>query len=296
MDELTLAVLITCHNRRDATVKCLQRLFEQSTLGSCKIRIYVVDDGSSDGTCEAVLNNFPDVSVLQGDGNLYWNGGMRLAWEAALKEDYDYYLWLNDDTELYAGALNVLLQTASEVRQLEGRDAIIVGSTCDPDTGEPTYGGVVRLQHVFAVGFRRMLPADRPQQCDTMNGNCVLIPMEVVQKVGNLSPDFTHGLGDYDYGLRAKQNGFSCWVAPGCIGTCKRNSTAGAWFDPELSLQERIIKLNSPKGLPPKEWLLFVKRHGGRLHKMIAWLKLNLRLLFPRVWRKLQNIKPSDIQ
>jgi hypothetical protein len=36
--------------------------------------------------------------VLGGDGSLFWNGGMRLAYADAMRSDFDYYLWLNGDT------------------------------------------------------------------------------------------------------------------------------------------------------------------------------------------------------
>ena len=47
--------------------------------------------------------------LLRGDGSLFWAGGMRLALGEALKGDYDYYVWLNDDTMLDPNAFKTLL-------------------------------------------------------------------------------------------------------------------------------------------------------------------------------------------
>jgi GT2 family glycosyltransferase len=59
--------------------------------------------------------------------------------------------------------------------------------------------------------------------CDTMHGKCVLIPRSVVQIVGNLDPAFVHYIGDWDYGLRTRQEGCTVWIAPGYLGTCSLN-------------------------------------------------------------------------
>ena len=94
----SIAVLMTCHNRVNSTLECLAHLYEQTALDRVVLSVYLVDDGSSDGTGEQVHERFPDVNVLKGDGSLFWNGGMHRAFGEALKVGFDYYLWLNDDT------------------------------------------------------------------------------------------------------------------------------------------------------------------------------------------------------
>jgi len=46
-NSISVAVLITCHNRKEATLKCLKSLSEQK-YHNISIDVYVVDDGSSD--------------------------------------------------------------------------------------------------------------------------------------------------------------------------------------------------------------------------------------------------------
>ena len=280
-----LAVLITCYNRRETTLHCMRALYDQELHEGVRFEIYLVDDGCTDGTGDAVRSRFIDVKILKGDGSLYWCGGMRFAWAEAMKEDYDYYLWLNDDTLLLPGAIQTLLSTAQEVREKEGREGIIVGSTCDPDTGKQTYGGVRRIDKT--LGFRLIEPTDKPQCCDTMNGNCVLVPNAVARVTGNLSGRFTHAIGDMDYGLRAGKDGFSCWIAPGYVGECRKNPPPD-WTNPETPLRERLKNLHDPKGLPPGEWIEFAKRHAGFWWPLYA-MKLWLRVLFPRFWSRIRR-------
>jgi GT2 family glycosyltransferase len=254
-----LAVLMACYNRRDTTLASLQALYQQKIT----FDVYLVDDGSSDGTSNAVKVSYPNVKILQGDGNLFWVGGMRLAFAEALKKDYDYYLWLNDDTLLEPDALPNLLGTHQSLAINGYPNSIIVGSVRDPVTGKLTYGGRVYSNKRLWHKFEALEPSQEPQKCDTMHGNIVLIPRSVAEIVGNLDNNFIHTMGDLDYGLRAGQLGCSVWIAPGYVGSCSQNSVQGSWADTNLPLFDRLKKAFQPKGFPLKAWFVYSKRHNG---------------------------------
>lgn len=267
-----IAVLLTVHDRRQETLACLARLTEQAAAAECSIRVVLVDDGSRDGTGDAVRARFPEVRVEVGSGQLYWNGGMRRAFEIAELEDPEFYLFLNDDTHLLPGALAGLLRTHRELAAAGVRRCVVVGSTVDPETGTQSYGGWRRGSRLEPARLTLVPPADRAVPCDTMNGNCVLVPREVAWLVGNLDPTFTHRMGDLDYGLRATSAGCALYVAPGFAGACLANSGRGLWIEAGLSPRERWRRLLGPKGLPPREWLTFTSRHSGPLWPVhFAW-------------------------
>jgi len=69
---------------------------------------------------------------------------MRGAFSEAMKDDADDYIWLNDDTIIYPETVSVLLDTSHKLSEKGETKAIVGGSTCDPETGQTTYGGVVR--------------------------------------------------------------------------------------------------------------------------------------------------------
>jgi GT2 family glycosyltransferase len=258
-----VAVLITSFNRRESTLKTLASLFHQQNPDDIEVSVFLVNDGCTDGTGEAVRAEFPGVRILQGDGTLFWNGGMRMAFAAALQESFDAYLFLNDDTMLYENALKCLIDCA-ETKSKASNPAIVVGSTRSPLTGEHSYGGFYLRGKGLGITLKKVPPSPSEiVECDTMNGNFVLIPRDIVEKVGNLDQRFRHQFADIDYGLRAKQAGFAVVIAPGYIADCSSNSPAGTWRDPGLSLRQRWKNLISPKGVPPREWFLFTRRHYG---------------------------------
>ena len=278
--KVRIAVLLTCHNRRDTTMTCLKALSEQSLADGAELSVYLVDDGSADGTAAAIALSYPEVRIIAGNGELYWGGGMRLAWSEAAAGDYDFYLWLNDDTRLFPSAISTLLASWYDVTS-PGSPGIIVGSTCDPDARSLTYGGYRGRDTLIP-------PSGSVQPSDTMNGNIVLVPREVFQTVGSLSADFRHNGGDMDYGLRARKAGFRVWLAPGFLGLCRRNS-GPSWADPAVPFVRRWRGLNGPKGLPLREHYIYCKRHN-RFGWPLDVLKLLLRVSLPRQWQWLKRV------
>jgi len=272
---------MTCHNRRDITLSCLDALFKQVLPLDTTFKVYLVDDGSTDGTGDAVIQRYPSVNVIKGNGNLYWCGGMRMAWTEAMKEHYDYYLWLNDDTILYENAISTLIWVNQVIKDQGLKEGIVVGSVMDPDTGQFAYGGKIQIKK-NSLSSKNVIPTNSVQECDLFNGNLVLIPHLVACTIGNLSKDYTHAIGDTDYGLRARKYGIPIRIAPKYLGKCRTNPRS-TWTDPQTPLIKRIRHLYSPKGLPPREWYIFTKQHFGS-----AWLlfliKLHLRAIFPKLW------------
>lgn len=256
---------MTCYNRRDLTLRCLAAILQQHGLESVKVDVFLVDDRCSDGTGDAVRAAFPQVRVLEGTGTLFWNRGMHLAFSEAVKGGYDFYLWLNDDTTLDHDALRRLLDTYHLVTRDGNRVKIVAGGTRDPDSGQFTYGGVVRLNRYLWQSFRRIAPANRPVRCEATNGNCVLIPREVVSRIGVLDPIFQHRWGDHDYCFRTCNGGGEVWLTEGYVGSCTWNSIAGTWRDPALPVLRRFRQLWAPSGLQPKDYLVYVRRHRGLL-------------------------------
>ena len=262
-------MLMTSFNRRAHTLLCLEKLFAQTALPEFTLEVILLDDASTDGTGDAVRARFPSVTVLAGTGQLYWNQGMRAAFAHALGRGFDFYLWLNDDTRLFPTAFETLFGCYRELRE-QGTEAILTGSTCDGATGKRSYGGCR-----WKTGWKRELEPVEPSMsapvlCDTMNGNCTLIPSSVANEVGNLDPGFTHSFGDFDYGFRAAEAGFPVYAAPGFVGTCSDNARRGTWRDRSVSLRKRWAHLNSAKGSPFLEWTVYCRRHLGYLWPLYA--------------------------
>ena len=259
-----IVATLTSFNRREQTLSALQCLAVAAAQAGVRLSAVLVDDGSSDGTAQAVARRFSWVQVLHGDGGLYWTRGMHLAMKSALNMvNADYVLWLNDDCHLYPDALVRLLQASHTLQSSRQRPGIVVGATADPVTGKLSYSGMVVAGALRPLAFRQIHSPTDLLPCDAMNGNVVLIPTSVAHSVGNLDPEFAHAMGDIDYGLRARRLGHPIAIAPGFIGSCRSNPQAGSFQDSRLGLSRRWQLFTDRKVLPPKSWLHLTRRHGG---------------------------------
>ncbi len=315
-------VLMACYNRKKTTLACLGALFTQQLPAGLSFDVVLLDDASPDGTAAAVALQFPQVHLLAGDGQLYWNGGMRRAWlhALALFPKASAFIWLNDDVLPDADALARLHSAWLQAQQLGRLSAkagavdntqvgvqvgaqvgALVGAVREPGNAKTdaaqqganpplSYGARRRLSRWWPLRTGPLLAVSSSlQSCDFINGNLCLIPAAVVAKAGILSQRFSHSMGDYDYGLRLQKAGFLLWQAPGSFGSCASRGFAGSVLDARLPMQQRLLMLKQPNHWPPaSEWRLFIWRHGGPFRCLLA-AAVTLRQCFPRLflwWRQ----------
>lgn len=272
----SIAVLLTVFNRKDKTIQCLGQLYSQLPIDNYAVDVYLTDDGCTDGTPEAVKAEFPQVNIIHAKGDLFWNRGMFTAWEkAANTKDYDYYLWLNDDTFVVDNMMVSLIEAAD----VTNNKAIIVGATEATDHSLLTYGG--RL-HDASIPF----PDGKLTEVEFFNGNIVFIPRVPFHVLGNLDYYFTHSKGDFDYGLRAKKAGVQMFQAGKVLGVCDAHTFLDKWCNPDVSFIKRWRMLHRPNGMPPKETFHLENRHFGFFVACKHFLSIYIRCLFPQFWIK----------
>lgn len=258
----SIAIILACYNRRDMTLRCLEKIFAEAP--GFRLSAYVFDDDSPDGTAEAVRKRYPSARILRGDGNFFWVRGMASAFGAALAVGHDFYLWVIDDVILQPGFLDRLVYTFDKIVARSGKPTIVVGACSSVQSGKITYGGMYRIPSTYALRVRTLPEADEVQRCDTFHGNCALISREAADIVGNIDAVFFSNHGDTDYGFRAVAAGCDIWIAPGIAGTCEPNEWKAR--DDRLlqlgSLSERWrLLLRKPKYFHFPSWVRLTRRH-----------------------------------
>lgn len=257
-----VAALLCCHNRRHLTIRAIQSLKAQEGSPSIAIDIYLVDDGSTDGTSASVADEHPEVKLIQGCGGLFWAGGTNRAWRyaAEAKEAYDAFLWMNDDVQLFRSAINELAEAVA-VHEVDTQDPfILVGTTVDESGCAITYGGFDLEPHLVVLRrLKRRAPSQcKYERCTTMNGNFVLISRSAFQILGFLDNRFDHSMADIDYGLKATATGVPISLLKNPIGTCNRNEPAAT----EGIFSSYLSRFKVQK-FPLRQWFAFTRRHFG---------------------------------
>jgi len=273
----SVAVLMTCHNRRETTLRCLRSLHAaaQQVKGRGEgeqwhWHVFIVDDGSTDGT-DIAVREWADhycqpptfnLSLIRGNGSLYWARGMALAWRTALEFEkgnhstptpniytsFSHFLWLNDDVVLRPEAFSALSALSTSQPR-----SVIVGELVN-SRGEIVYG----------------------TRGDLFTGNFVLVPQSVFEKVGAICGRFRHAWADSDYALRCKRAGIpvvSCGVVGRCEGHVNRPSLAG------VGLRSRWRMLWEPKGWCVHDLWLYRRRNWGLCAAIFSVVHLGCHVL-----------------
>jgi len=205
---MTVHVLIPVHNRAATTLACLSLLQNQTYPN---IRVVVVDDGSTDGTGEMVMGQYPGTEVIRGDGDLWWTGAMRVGVERILEtaQEDDFVLAMNDDITFGEGLVSTLVETSVA----NGR--AVTAPLCH-EFGTDYYvvdGGCVTWR-MFKNGHSMPTFPVGGELPDTVRldfafGRATLIPVVVFREVGNYnSRALPHYGGDTEFTYRAGKAGF----------------------------------------------------------------------------------------
>lgn len=254
-----VVVIFTCFNRKEKTIDCMQSLVEKNH--NVEFCFVVVDDNSTDGTEDAIKALNYDLHYLKGTGNLYWAGGMRKGIDYFLEKncfrDWDYVALINDDVSFFEGSFDKMFDQAQR-KPL----AAIVGNCCDQE-GMLSYGAVKFNKNKLRKMYHHLDIHNAHINADTFNCNCVLLPADMMRKLGNFDEFYTHSFADYDYGVTVRRSGFDIFGTDFYVGACSDNSTEGTWQDPSLPVSLRLKKKEQPKGLPFREHFHFLKKNLG---------------------------------
>lgn len=263
--KLKIQALTTCHNRKSMTIKTISDLKSASIPKGVTLSITVVDDGSEDGTAEALRIKHPDVEVLRGSGSLFWAGGMRFGWDKALhKRSFDYLLVFNDDISLSKWALQEVLEPYDHHSDCIKNMLISVGAFADPETGAVTYGGLKRSSKWHPLRFKKVKPNKNFTLVDSLNMNFALIPKPVIEKLGFLETYFIHGGADVEYGLRLRSKGGHVCLVKNYIGTCSQNTVTSTSLEPGINYMQRWQRLLSVKEQPITQRFRYFRTYGGK--------------------------------
>jgi hypothetical protein len=244
---VSLSVVIPTHDTRDLVLRALASVLAQPEGAAAEL--LVVDDGSADGTAEAVAAAAPAARVLRSATPSGFTAAANRGLAAARG---DLILLLNSDAELEGGALAALAAAFAAEPRLG-----IAGAQLFYPTGEPQWSAGRAPSLLWLFGLASGLPAllhrwsgrrpgrghgdvDEGTEVDWVSGAALALRRSVWEACGPLDEGFRFYAQDLDFCLRAKSRGFGVRVVPGFAvrhhhgATIGRHSGAAARAQPEL--------------------------------------------------------------
>ena len=210
MKQNIIFIVIPVHNRINQTQECLKSIYSQAYK---YYEVIVVDDGSTDNTESIIEEYFPWVTVLKGDGALWWAGAMNIGVKYAISHGAEYILSLNNDTKIPPLYLEIILEHAN-TRQIVGSVAV---SENDCDTiidGAILLNEYTAKRTVQSSGKSIKSYANIITLVDALSGRGTLIPACVFEDTGLYNSKSLPQYGaDYELTIRArKKYGYTLMV------------------------------------------------------------------------------------
>lgn len=204
-----IAIVVLNFNKKNDILDCLRSIFN---LEYPEIEVIVVDNGSTDGSSEAIKSEYPDVHLVESKINLGVAGGRNVGIKYADQNfNYKYLLFLDDDIVVDKKALTEMVCSFYKDKNIG-----IVAPKClmSKTPGVIGYAGGMSV-NLFSGkitniggGEKDEGQFDKPGFISSCGGLC-LISRELINQVGIFDEKFNpYGWEDVDLSLRARQKGF----------------------------------------------------------------------------------------
>lgn len=259
--EPSIYIIIPIHNRKSLSLRCISRL--KACNLSARYKIVVIDDGSTDGSKEAIAELHPEVHLLTGNGSLWWTGAIKTGMEYAYLQGCQAIIWLNDDCLIQHNTLSALIEFIEHNPR-----SVVGGLGLESDSlSTISFGGKRRkwLKYKLISDIEEGIIS-----CDLLSGNLVCIPAEVISDIGYPDPQkCPHYGGDSLFLIRARKAGYSIFLdtrkpAINITGEGRSKMNSGAWLTGESSVIDifKLIFMHQSVISWRIWWFLFIEEYS----------------------------------
>ncbi len=220
-----ISIIIVSYNTRDLIGKCVGSVLEEE---DCRKEIFVVDNGSSDGSVAYLQEAFPMVSLVANQENR----GFAAANNQVLNRCRGKYIFfLNPDARLRRGALRAILS------YMESNPRVGLAGTklVDPD-GTLQWS---KSEQYLGQEYTRGELSGLPGSIACVIGASMVAHADVVKKIGGFDEDFFLYGEDQDICLRVRKYGYEIGYIDEAVvihsgGQSERNTTLLEVWDKKI--------------------------------------------------------------
>jgi len=212
-----LSVIIVNWNTKEFLLRCLESV--RQTVKGLGAEVFVVDNGSTDGSGAAVRERFPEVGLIENPMNL---GFARANNQALSRTRAKYSLLLNPDTKVKGEAIERLfsfMETHSEAGVAGGQLLNSDGSKQNAIANFPSFATELLNKNLLRRMFPNRFPGKvrsypEPIEVDSVIGAGMMVRREAMEQVGLLDEDYFLFLEETDWCYRMKKAGWKIYYVP----------------------------------------------------------------------------------
>jgi len=214
---MDLSIIIVNWNTKNLLLQCLESVYQ--TIKRIEMEVFVVDNGSIDGSVVAAKERFPEVKFIQNEINL----GFAMANNQALRlAKGRYLLLLNPDTQVKKGAIERLISFMDAHSEAGGAGAQLLnsdGSRQNSIANFPSLATELLNKSLLRWLFPKAFPGKErnypePIEVDSVIGACMIIGRDAIEQVGLLDEDYFLFLEETDWCYRMKRAGWKIYHVP----------------------------------------------------------------------------------
>lgn len=273
-----VACVVLNTNRREDTLECLRSLYAGSY---GRLRVFVLDCQSTDGSVEAVGAAFPSARVVRLERNLGYAGNNNVGIRAALDDGADWVFVLNEDTVLGPECVAALMKAACADPRIG-----IVGPTVyhhdEPDVIQSAGAGLTSLWNGYHHGQNERDDGQYrdPRQVQWVSGCAILVRSDVIESVGALDERFFIYWEETEWCVRASEAGWRIVHVP----------AAKVWHK---GVQRQYRPKPSVTYYSTRNHLLMLRLHGAPVAaKAATWARVARTLASWSVRPKWRHMRP----
>lgn len=230
-----IAVVICNYNKKDYILKCIDSLLKSTYKN---LDIYIVDNASTDGSAEAIRENYKKlITLIVNDQNLGGSGGFNTGLKEILNRDYKYAMLLDNDVILDKNTIFSLYNL------LEDNDSIAVAGSKIYSMDNPNQiqelGAEIDFSEFYIKPFCKGYIDDgafaEVHDCDYVPACSMMVRVDAIRKVGIMDEGYFIYWDDIDWGYRFKLAGYRVVTDPKSLvwhkmGVAQKTNTFGTYY------------------------------------------------------------------
>ena len=187
---LDLSVIIVNFNTRDILLNCLKSLHAKTK--EIHFEVFVVDNGSTDGSPQAVAEKFPQATLIKNPENM----GLSAAFNQGIQESNGRYIvLLNSDTVLIENCFQKLIQFLDHNSnfsicspQIIDEENKVCSMRLWEDTPEEAFWRILGKYDVFREEI--LMQKIESKEVETLGGSCLIVRRTLFELIGLLDENF----------------------------------------------------------------------------------------------------------